>query len=113
MDRVILESPFAGDVERNLKYARLCMRECLMYGEAPFASHLLYAQPGILDDTIPAERALGIEAGLLWGAAGATKTVVYIDLGISNGMKIGIERAKKDKRKVEFRNLHPILMRLL
>lgn len=40
---VLLESPYAGYVERNLAYARACARDCLLRGEAPFASHLLYA----------------------------------------------------------------------
>jgi hypothetical protein len=66
MRRVVLESPFAGDVEANLKYARECMADCLRRGEAPIASHLLYTQPGILDDTKPEERKLGMEAGFTW-----------------------------------------------
>ncbi len=60
---VILESPFAGDVEKNLEYARKCMRDCFMRGEFPFASHLLYTQDGILDDDLLEERKLGISAG--------------------------------------------------
>ena len=43
MRRVIVESPYAGDVERNIAYVRAAMRDCLMRGEAPLASHLLYA----------------------------------------------------------------------
>ena len=39
---VIIESPYAGNVEENEEYARKCLRDCLMRGEAPFASHLLY-----------------------------------------------------------------------
>lgn len=101
---VIVESPFAGDVEKNLKYARRCMRDCFLRGEFPFASHLLYTQEGILDDNVPHERKLGIEAGLVWGGF-ADATVVYIDLGISGGMKHGIERAQKDGRQVEYRNI--------
>jgi hypothetical protein len=85
MRRVVLESPFAGEVEENLKYARACVRHCLLRGDAPIASHLLYTQPGILDDKIPEERKLGIEAGLLWGKQGEA-TVVYVDRGISRGM---------------------------
>lgn len=107
MIRVILESPFAGNVEGNIEYARMCLRDCLLRGEAPIASHLLYTQPGVLDDTNPEERKLGIEAGLLWGAL-AEKTVVYIDRGISRGMQYGIERAQKEGRPVEYRTLHPI-----
>lgn len=104
MQRVILESPFAGDMGKNIAYAKACMRDCLKRGEAPFASHLLYAQDGILDDNISGERQLGIEAGLCWGEA-ADKTVVYQDLGISEGMKVGIEQAEKADRVVEYRKI--------
>lgn len=104
MKLVILESPYAGDVENNLAYARDALRDCLMKGEAPIASHLLYTQPGVLDDTIPEERKLGIEAGLCWGKL-AECSVVYVDLGISKGMEMGIERAKQEGREVEFRSL--------
>ncbi|MBK3780445.1 hypothetical protein G3A43_09420 [Paraburkholderia aspalathi] len=104
MKLVLIESPFAGDEAANLTYLRAAMRDCLLRGEAPFASHALYTQAGVLDDKVPEERKLGIEAGLLWGAC-AEKTVVYQDLGISSGMKYGIERARKDGREVEFRSI--------
>lgn len=104
MRKVLVESPYAGDVERNTKYARLCLRDCLRRGEAPFASHLLYTQPHVLDDDIPEERDLGIEAGLVWGRA-AEKTVVYTDFGITKGMRRGIKRAREEGREVEHREL--------
>jgi hypothetical protein len=104
MRRVIIESPYAGDIEKNLIYARAAMRDCLERGEAPFASHLLYTQPGILDDNDPDERKLGIQAGLIWGQD-AEATVVYYDLGISDGMKFGIEEALKMNRSIEFRKI--------
>lgn len=63
---VIVESPYAGDVDANVTYARRALRDCLERGEAPIASHLLYTQPGVLDDTVPEQRALGIAAGLAW-----------------------------------------------
>lgn len=90
---VVLESPFAGDVEANITYARRCVRHCLQMGEAPIASHLLYTQSGILDDNIPAQRILGISAGLSWLKVVAA-TVVYADLGISQGMRHGIDAAE-------------------
>ncbi|MCF7910613.1 hypothetical protein K9L16_03000 [Candidatus Pacearchaeota archaeon] len=105
---VILESPFKGnkgEVKRNTKYARRCARDCFLRGEAPFASHLLYTQEGILDDTIFNERELGIKAGLEWGKF-AEATVVYTDLGITEGMKQGIQRAKDEGRKLEYRSLN-------
>lgn len=104
MRLVILESPYAGDVISNLTYARMWMRDCLLRGEAPFASHLLYTQDGILDDKLPAERAAGIEAGLQWGAA-AEATVVHTDFGISSGMAQGVKRAKEMGRPIEYRTL--------
>lgn len=101
---VLIESPFAGDVDSNIRYARACMRDSLLRGEYPFVMHLLYTQEGILDDDIPSERNLGIEAGLAWGKQ-AIKTVVYTDLGITPGMDKGIQRAKEEGREVEYREL--------
>lgn len=105
MRRVIVESPYAGDIEENIAYARACVRDSLSRGEAPVASHLLYTQPGILRDEEPAERQWGIDAGLAWGAV-AEATVVYIDRGISRGMQYGIDNAKRAGRAIEYRRLH-------
>lgn len=102
MRRVILESPFAGDIDANIAYARECVRDCLLRGEAPIASHLLYTQPGVLRDEVPEERQHGIDAGLAWGAV-AEATVVYCDRGISQGMRYGIANADKAGRPVEMR----------
>lgn len=103
--RVIIESPLAGEVEENLRYLRLAMRDSLLrFNEAPFASHALYAQPGLLDDLVPEERRIGIEAGLLWGEV-ADASVVYTDRGISQGMKLGLLAAAKAGRPVEYRTV--------
>lgn len=104
MKLVIVESPYAGEVETNVRYARAAMADCLRRGEAPYASHLLLTQPGILDDTIPDERALGIEAGLTWGKC-ADLSAIYIDRGVSRGMLQGIERAQKEGRRIEIRTI--------
>jgi hypothetical protein len=104
MRRVIVESPYAGDVEANVEYARAALYDCLMRGEAPFASHLLYTQPGVLDDSIPDERLDGIYAGLAWADV-ADAVVVYTDRGISDGMQYGITRHKESGRTVEYRSL--------
>jgi len=111
MRRVILESPYsaptAEGVERNLTYARECIRDCLKRGEAPLASHLLYTQPGILDDTIPDERRLGMESGFAWTAVGEA-VVVYLDLGLSRGMQAGIGRGVAYELTIEPRWIRPI-----
>ena len=106
MKLVILESPYAGDVKRNIAYARACVRDSLLRGESCLASHLLYTQEGILDDDIPEMRSLGIAAGLAW-CSKSDVTVVYIDYGITKGMQEGIDRAKAEGRPVEFRRILP------
>ncbi len=104
MKPVVLETPYAGDIEANLTYLRACMRDCLLRGEAPFASHGLYTQPGVLRDEVPAERKLGIEAGFAWRFA-AAKTVVYTDRGVSRGMQHGIDHAEGLDHIIEYRTL--------
>lgn len=109
MKLVILESPFAPTngktIEENIEYARACVRHSLSVGEAPIASHLLYTQPGILDDFIPEERAWGINAGLAWKQV-AQGSVVYVDFGVSKGMEYGIQAAIEAGLPVEYRRIY-------
>lgn len=102
--RVIVESPYAGDIEKNLHYLRACMNDCLHRGEAPFASHGLYTQEGVLDDGIRKERELGINAGFAWRDC-AQATVVYTDLGVTPGMARGIRHSESRSVPVEYRVL--------
>lgn len=104
MRLVILETPYAGNIEANVAYARACLGDCLRRGEAPIASHLLFTQPGVLKDEIAAERALGIDAGHAWFRV-ADACVVYTDHGISKGMLTGIRVACSFGVPVEHRNL--------
>lgn len=113
MRRVILESPYAGKGRwplrvwrtwRNVAYARRAVRDALLKGEAPIASHLLYRR-GVLDDRVPEERRLGIGAGLAW-VDGADAMVVYVDRGVSPGMRAAIEVARTHPGLgVEFRSI--------
>lgn len=105
MKRVILESPYAGDIEKHVQYARECIKHSLLLGEAPIASHLLYTQEGILDDNIPEERNLGIDAGLAWKEV-ADKQVFYIDYGMSQGMLYAMEFAKEHNIPFELRKIY-------
>ncbi len=114
--RVLIESPFAGatpeETALNVRYLRACMRHSFIHcHEYPFASHALYTLPGILDDTVASERALGIEAGLVWGAW-AEATIVYLDRGLSKGMRQGILRAKCEGRLIINRRL-PAMYRMV
>jgi hypothetical protein len=104
MRRVILESPFAAltpeGIDANITYARRCLLDSLRRGEAPIASHLLY--PQVLDDSIPEERKLGISAGWEWLFVAAA-VVVYMDRGVSDGMRKGIAAAEDAGRPVQYR----------
>lgn len=108
MRKVIVESPFNAPteegIEHNLAYLRAAMNDCFKRGEAPYASHGLYTQKGVLNDRIPEERKLGMEAGFLWGET-AELTVLYVDLGMSSGMVEGVRRAEAAGRPVERRSL--------
>lgn len=108
MIRVIIESPFAADtpegLARNARYRDRAIFDSLMRNEAPLASHRDYT--GVLDDSIPKQRRLGMEAGFAWGEV-AQLTAVYVDYGISPGMQEGIDRALAAGRPVEFRRIGP------
>ncbi len=114
MKLVIVESPFhyahdhprkrAVGILRNVTYARLALRDCLLRGEQPWCSHLVYTQPLVLDDSVPAEREIGIAHGLSW-ASRAEVTAAYVDLGLSSGMRRGIADAARAGRPCEERRL--------
>ena len=100
--RAILESPFALDVEKNRLFAIACSRDMLQRGEAPFASHLIY--PQLLTKYTEEERQKGMAAGRAWIQV-AEVSVVYTDLGITEGMIRGIAEAEAKGVTVERRRL--------
>ena len=51
---VYIASPYSGDVERNVAFAKAACRYAMNQGVTPIASHLLY--PQMLDDGVPEER---------------------------------------------------------
>jgi hypothetical protein len=88
---VIVESPFAGEIEANRRYTIEACADCFRRGETPFASHLLY--PQILDELKSDDREKGINAGYaFWRLAHAI--VFYVDRGWSPGMLRAKERAE-------------------
>lgn len=101
MERVILESPYAGDevgMKVNEVYGEFCMHDMLVnHNESPYASHLLYTRDNVLRDWVKGERKKGINAGFEWRKV-ADRTVFYCDLGLTEGMKLGIKDCQKNKR---------------
>lgn len=106
---VVVESPYAGDILLNEDYARRAMHDCFCKGEAPFASHLLYTQRGVLEDQDPTQRRIGIAAGFAWGEY-ADAHVFYTDRGWSPGMLDALKRCVRLDKTREFRALDgPVL----
>lgn len=110
--RVIIESPYKPKdnvlnpvtaLQENLEYARRCMFHSIDMGESPFLSHLLYTQ--VLDDNRPEERATGMFLARSWYDV-ADMCAVYVDKGVSEGMKKGIEYARYVGLPVEERSLY-------
>ena len=104
---VIVVSPFAADEsakKRHILYARRCVRDSLLRGEFPFASHLLYTQTDILNDEIAEERQQGIAAGHAWMRA-SNLIAVYTDYGESAGMLSDIAYAEHLKKEVIKRSI--------
>lgn len=106
---VIIESPFAPSnthtTAKHIEYARRCVRDSLLRGESPYASHLLYTQDGVLDDLDPQERKMGIDAGFNWRNV-ADLTVFYVDLGYSMGMRLGLQDCINKRKPYEIRRIY-------
>jgi hypothetical protein len=87
---VYICSPYAGDIEKNVKAARDYCRFAVDKGFIPVAPHLLF--PQFMDDTNPQERQLG----LFFGNALMSKCSEVWVFGsvISHGMQVEIKRAR-------------------
>lgn len=58
---VYIASPYAGDVEKNTRFAIDACRYCITQGHTPIAPHLLFTQ--MLDDSDPVQRETGLNLG--------------------------------------------------
>jgi len=96
---VVIESPYSGDIKRNMTYLKLAMLDSIMRGEAPTASHKLYTD--VLNDNDPDERKLGIELGFAWLQA-ASLVAFYSDFGFSNGMSACLKEIKSARFRVPY-----------
>ena len=99
---VIVESPFAGDMEANRKYALRACIDCMRRHEVPYASHLFF--PQFLDELEPKEREQGLTAGYAFWRV-ATKIVFYVDHGMSPSMKQADARAARIGMKTVIRKI--------
>jgi hypothetical protein len=110
MIRVLIESPLGtrpdgtratpSEFAENELFMLACVGDSLRRGEAPFASHMFY--PLVLNDATPEERELGVKAGFAWGEQ-AELVAVYVERGITNGMRAGIKLAVLNDQRIVYR----------
>lgn len=91
----------------NEAFARRCVRDSLLRGESPIASHLLYTQAGILDDDVPEEREQGIRAHLEI-VRRVDLVAVYDGRGVSEGMQRALDLARELGVPIEWRSLEGV-----
>ncbi len=88
---VYICSPYAGDIENNVKSAQGYSRFAVDKGYIPIAPHLLF--PQFLNDSDSVERKLGLFFGNVL-ISKCTELWVFGDT-VSPGMSAEIERAKR------------------
>ena len=110
---VFLESPYSGDVDRNLRYLMLCGFDAFARGEMAVATHSsMTAHPCALHyfvsdydkkwDVFSREEAIARGQVL---RKRCDNTVFYQDLGWSRGMLSALEFCKANDLPFEIRNL--------
>lgn len=92
MNLVVVESPLAGDVRENLRYALWCCRQEYLADARPIASHLVC--PWFMADTDATERQDGIDWQWVWRPD--VPHAFYVDRGFSRGMGFARQRCERD-----------------
>jgi hypothetical protein len=113
LPRVQIESPFSaptleGTIIRAA-YTQMAIHHSLTLHESPFASHWMY--PPVLNDNLPEERKLGMEAGFARYIE-SDRIALYLDLGMSGGMRAGLEVASQYNIPVVERRLYDATLTL-
>jgi hypothetical protein len=102
MKRIFICSPYAGDIEHNLQYARAGCGEAVANGLAPFAPHLLY--PQFLIDNSMAARNSGIKCGLAFLDV-CDELWLMDKFGVSEGMQRELIWAQKHGISIQRRDV--------
>lgn len=108
-----VESPYSGDIEANVEYARQAMHHQMLLDRAPFLSHLLYTQhpkAGFVHDDDEEHKHVGreraIEMANRFRHVPGMITVFYIDRGWSRGMVDALHYCKKHVLPFEIASIH-------
>ena len=111
MKLIYVASPYKGDVQKNIEYAKEACRYVLNQGNAFFCPHLLY--PQILDDNNPEERRLGINIGKeflvkcdeLWAFGGHISHGMFEEIEFAKEIGIPVKRIIQLDFEIEYQEL--------
>lgn len=111
MKLIYVASPYAGDIKKNIKFAKQACRYVLNEGNAFFCPHLLY--PQILDDNNSEERKLGINIGKeflakcdeLWAFGDHISHGMFEEIEYAREIGIPVKRIMKLDLKLEEQEL--------
>lgn len=111
MKLIYVASPYAGDVERNVEYAKQACHTVMESGHCFFAPHLLY--PAVLDDAVPEERQAGIEMGLtllhrcdeLWAFGPVVSSGMQAEIAEAERLRIPVRRMDVSEAPIPGRTL--------
>ena len=98
MKLIYVASPYAGDVARNVEYAKQACRTVMESGHCFIAPHLMY--PAVLNDMVPVERQAGIEMGLtllhrcdeLWAFGPVVSSGMQAEIAEAEWLRIPVRR---------------------
>lgn len=101
MKLIYVASPYAGDVEKNIEFAKKACRHVMEQGHAFFAPHLLY--PHLLDDNVPEERQAGLDMGIamlsrcdeLWCYGGHISFGMHCEMEEADRLGIPVRRVRE------------------
>jgi hypothetical protein len=110
---VMLETPYSGNVDRNLRYLMLCGFDAYARGEMPVATHaFMTTHPAALhyyvSDYAKEWDVYSREEAIARGQVLRRRcdlTVVYADLGMSTGMKAAVHYCQQHGLPYEVRHL--------
>jgi hypothetical protein len=104
---VVIESPWAGlgAGEKAKAYLRACIRDSLSRDEIPWASHAMLAWTRALYEEDEEQRAEGIQVNKRM-IVKAELIAIYVDHGISAGMREAEIYSKMHGKTVERRSLY-------
>lgn len=88
---VYICSPYAGDIKKNVEFAKAACRYAMRQNCTPVAVHILY--PQFLDDADPIQRQIGIRMGLR--VLEAADELWLCGSRISEGMRAEIIASKR------------------